>query len=305
MRLFMCLMMLIFSLTADEKLREICVETVEKAESVKAVLKEDMLFPFQEIRHLSRKKSFSENCVKSIINYERQLKKEGIDLLVVPVPPKVLIYKELFVEDNTWNPYEDFHKELKKSGVNSLDLVPVFYEMKKITPVFCKTDSHFSPMSVNKITDAIIKAIKMPKGQEKFTKESADVIFSGDLSIQSEKKLPREKYQAEIIRKEGQFFESNPESPVILMGDSNCLIYSGGGDLHVRGAGLFEHLSMGLGQRIDLLGVKGSGIDQARIDFYRRSMDSNYLKKKKLVIWLFAAYELTESRGWKNIPVRR
>jgi len=203
-----------------------------------------------------------------------------------------------------WNPYTEFHQKLKGLKVKSLDLVPLFYQ-KKVGQVFCKRDSHFSPQMSKLIAETISGKAGIKKGDLKLTEEKIKLDFEGDLVRQSTKEFENEIFTLDYLNHNKKFMDSDPKSSIVLLGDSNCFIFSSGGDMHARGAGVFDYLSQSLGQRIDLLGVKGSGIDTARVDFFRRSMDSNYLRKKKLVIWLFAAYELTESRGWKKIPVRR
>ena len=293
-------------LAADEKLIKFCEQAVSKADSVKALEgKEGWLFPFKEIQHLAPKKQFSENALTAIVEYKKALASENIELLIVPVPPKALIYKEFLTgQKSDWNPYSGFHEKLKEQKVNSLDLVPLFYENKE-KQVFCKRDSHFSPPMASVIATALFLKTARKSSGKKYSSESIEVDFEGDLTRQSEKEFDKEKFKIEYLMENKDFIEANPQSPVILMGDSNCLIFSSGGEMHTRGAGIFDFLSQSFGQNIDLLGVKGSGVDIARVDFFRRSMDINYLRKKKLVIWLFAAYELTESRGWKKIPVRR
>ena len=230
---------------------------------------------------------------------------QGIGLMLIPLPPKALIYKEKLTDkESDWNPYKVFHEKLKEQGVKTLDLVPLFYKTK-VTSSFCKRDSHFSPNMAKIIAEQIFLKSGFQKEDQKFAQEKQTVSFEGDLVRQSKSTFKQETFEIEYLTKNKNFIEPDAKSPLILLGDSNCLVYSSGGDMHTRGAGIFDYLNKSFGQSVDLLGVKGSGIDTARIDFFRRSMDINYLKKKKLVIWLFAAYELTESRGWKKIPVRR
>ena len=306
MKVFLVLLFFTSASLADTELKAFCKKTVETAESVRAIEgKDGWLFPFKEIQHLSREVQFTKKTMESIADYQKALAKEGVELLVVPVPPKALIYKELLVDKNSeWNPYIKFHQELKELKIKSLDLVPLFYQ-KKDGQVFCKRDSHFSPQMSKLIARAISEKEGIKKGGLKLTEEKIKLEFEGDLVRQSTKEFENESFTLDYLSHNKKFLDSDPNSSIVLLGDSNCLVFSSGGDMHARGAGIFDYLSQGLGQRIDLLGVKGSGIDTARVDLFRRSMDINYLRKKKLVIWLFAAYELTESRGWKKIPVRR
>jgi len=57
---------------------------------------------------------------------------------------------------------------------------------------------------------------------------------------------------------------------------------------------------------VDVIGVRGSGATPARINIYRRSkQEKDFLKKKKIFIWCFAAREFTEASAWNSeVPVQ-
>ncbi len=82
------------------------------------------------------------------------------------------------------------------------------------------------------------------------------------------------------------------------------LSFNAGGDMHAEGAGFADQLALELGFAVDLVGVRGSGATAARINLLRRARQTpDYWSNKKLVIWCFAARELTESDGWRNVPI--
>ncbi len=92
-------------------------------------------------------------------------------------------------------------------------------------------------------------------------------------------------------------------SPVVVMGDSHCLVFHAGGDLHGTGAGLADQLAAELGRAVDVIGVRGSGATPARVNLLRRAKaDPAYLANKKWMVWCFAALEFTESAGWSPVP---
>jgi alginate O-acetyltransferase complex protein AlgJ len=70
--------------------------------------------------------------------------------------------------------------------------------------------------------------------------------------------------------------------------------------MHAKDAGLVEHLSAAIGAPIDRVAVRGSGATATRIELLRRR---DQMAGKKAVIWLFAARDLTESDGWRVVPV--
>ena len=65
--------------------------------------------------------------------------------------------------------------------------------------------------------------------------------------------------------------ESDPLSPVVLLGDSHTLVFDTGEDMHTQGASLADHLLLELGFAVDLVGVRGSGGTAARINLLRRA----------------------------------
>src|SRR6478672_702214 len=84
----------------------------------------------------------------AILDFQQQLKARGIDLLLVPVPPKASVYPEKIVpgfDVRTKDPAPElqrFYEELRASGVDVLDLRKLFVAKRDDNrgPVFCKTD---------------------------------------------------------------------------------------------------------------------------------------------------------------------
>ena len=104
----------------------------------------------------------------------------------------------------------------------------------------------------------------------------------------------------------GAAVQDDPNSPLLLLGDSHTLIYHDRDFLAVR-AGLVDQLALQLGFAPDLIGTSGSGATPVRINLYRRSVkDAGYLAKKKVIVWCFAAREFTEAtEGWAKVPVAK
>src|SRR5215208_686359 len=76
----------------------------------------------------------SADPIPAIVDFHDQLKRRGIDLLLMPVPPKAAIYPEKFLPDvdlhgETAAPYlARFYDELRKREINVIDLSPVFLQ---------------------------------------------------------------------------------------------------------------------------------------------------------------------------------
>ena len=262
----------------------------------------------------------------AIVDFHRQLKKMGIELLLVPVPPKSVVYPD-FLSDlvaiSRENPpvridteSQAFYKLLGKEGIRVLDLTSFFLANRfhREGALFCKQDTHWSGngsvLAARKIREEIegrpwLKAI--PKSTYRSAWKSLPI--AGDLwKALGEKGLSQEILS---VRRVGtgsaealKSIAPDQKSPVILVGDSHNLVFHAGDDMHTRDAGLPDQLALELGFPVDLAGVRGSGATPARVNLLRRAQkDSNYWKKKKLVIWCFASREFTQSDGWKKVPL--
>ncbi|MEM6915066.1 MAG: hypothetical protein AAF491_00765, partial [Verrucomicrobiota bacterium] len=77
--------------------------------------------------------------------------------------------------------------------------------------------------------------------------------------------------------------------------------------MHLRGAGLPDQLSYRLGQAVDLVGVRGSGLVQARKQlFFRATSEPGYWDRKRAVVWVFSEREWTQlSDRLVSIPLDR
>ena len=75
--------------------------------------------------------------------------------------------------------------------------------------------------------------------------------------------------------------------------------------MYAEDSGFSDHLAHQLGMSVDLVAVRAAGATAARTALYRRGrQDPSYIIGKRVLIWLFAARELTESTGWELVPVR-
>jgi alginate O-acetyltransferase complex protein AlgJ len=261
--------------------------------------------------------------VPAIIDFHQQLKARGIQLIVVPVPPKAAIYPEKIVP--RYNaPANDpapmlhrFYAELGAAGVDVVDLSAVFVQNHDHPrgPVFCKSDSHWSGigcvLAAQEIAEKLRGKIEKPATAKEYVAEWKEAEREGDLAslvARDGRKSPPEKIAIQSVSEKGTgaAVQEDPGSPLLLMGDSHTLIYHDHDFLPVR-AGLVDQLALHLGFAPDLIGTSGSGATPVRINLYRRSgKDAGYLAKKKVVVWCFAAREFTEAtEGWAKVPVAK
>ena len=257
----------------------------------------------------------------AIVDFQRQLQSAGVELWVVPVPPKALIHASALEPNAAPNEnrrarldvhHQAFYRRLRDEGVHVVDLTREFLDAMDSNdpPLYCRTDSHWSGHGLLLAARMLATRIKshdwyagIPKGS--FDIESREVAISGDLAHGrgGKENIP---LRVVGIRQGGVLERVEPaaDSPVLLLGDSHNLVFHAGNDMHARGAGLPDQLAAELGFAVDLIAVRGSGATPARVNLLRRARrDTGYLKTKKLVIWCFAAREFTESDGWAMVPV--
>lgn len=259
--------------------------------------------------------------IPAILDFQQQLKARGIELVVVPVPPKAAIYPEKIVpgfDVRSTDPapvLHRFYEELRGAGVDVLDLSALFVQNRDNArgPVFCKTDSHWSGIGCALAAQAIAAKVRsklpQPATPKQYASDWKEVQISGDLdgliSHEAHKPGP-EKIAVQSVSEKGNgaAIEPDANSPLLLLGDSHTLVYH---DFLAERSGLLDQLALQLGFAPDLIGTRGSGATPVRINLYRRSVkDAGYLAKKKIVVWCFAAREFTEAtEGWAKAPIAK
>jgi alginate O-acetyltransferase complex protein AlgJ len=180
--------------------------------------------------------------------------------------------------------------------------------------LYCLQDTHWSGVATVLAAEQVAGEVRSKPWLEADPKDTVrdewkTVEIAGDLwRALDDPSVDKEHLSLRFIGTgpDGAFtpVEPDPSSPVILLGDSHTLVFHAGGDMHAEGAGFADQLALELGFAVDLVGVRGSGATAARINLLRRAQQTpEYWTKKKLVIWCFAARELTESDGWRIVPI--
>jgi alginate O-acetyltransferase complex protein AlgJ len=259
--------------------------------------------------------------IPAIVDFQKQLKVRGIDLLVVPVPPKAAIYPEKIVSgfdvrtDGAATFLHRFYGELRAAGIDVLDLTPLFIQNRddKRGGVFCKTDSHWSGLGCVLAAQAIAEHIRgkltAPAAKKDYISDWKESEIKGDLAgllPPGDPKPGPEKIAVRSVSEKGTNATVQPDanSPLLVLGDSHTLVFH---DFLAERAGLVDQLAQELGFAPDLIGTLGSGATPVRISLYRHGLkDPGYLAKKKVVVWCFAAREFTEaSEGWAKVPIAK
>lgn len=278
-------------------------------------------FPVRELKHLGHgkfwEKDWSEvasnqsDPVPSLVEFRDLLQEKGIELLLVPVPPKARIYPEKLdkrfamgdpvAASAFWEKLRDNH------GINVIDLSSSFSAARdegQSRLYYCQQDSHYSPFAIERISEWIAEKaekFRLPENEALKQGEEESLAITGDQVVGSEwkGKVGAETLKLRPVFQDGERgVKPDPNSPFLLLGDSHTLVFQQGRStgMHTTGAGLLDHLSFRFGKPFDLVGVRGSGMVQARKQlFYRAVQHPGYWDSKKLVVWVFSEREFTQS----------
>jgi alginate O-acetyltransferase complex protein AlgJ len=321
------------------KFKQACAQRAaeaDKSDTMTVVGRDGWLFLGKELRHLSVGKFWGPDAAKvsratkpdqadplpAILDFQAQLKQAGIELLLVPAPPKAIIFPDKIcdaVQAGDAPPprldleLQAFYKLLGEKGVTVLDLTQEFLDHRadNDVPLYCRQDSHWSGAACELAAQRIARSIEQQKfaGEKKreLDAETRKIEISGDLwQALAGSKPPAETIALRFVGSPSATTPVEPErtSPVVLLGDSHNLVFHSGGDMHAKGAGLPDQLTHEWGFPVDLMAVRGSGATPARINLLRQARaNPKYLAGKKLIVWCFAAREFTEAAGWQKVPV--
>ena len=296
--------------------------------------KDGWLFLPSEIRHLAvgefwgdkaanvskaRNPSYADP-LPTVIDLHKQLAGLGIELIFMPVPTKASIYGDKVVDVAPGTRidahHQTFYQALTDAGVRVVDLVPKFLAARsEAENVYCKQDTHWAAKGIDIAATDVAAFIKEQDWYKGLTTASYDarestIALSGDLrGMLGDTSLPKAEEKLVTITANGQPVEKSKDSPVLILGDSHTLVFGDGGDMHANGAGFPDVLAHKLGIQVDLIGIRGSGVGAARRnlakDFIR---NPTYAGSKKVVVWLFAGRDLTESSDgidWRPLPMKK
>jgi alginate O-acetyltransferase complex protein AlgJ len=259
-----------------------------------------------------------------IAKYAAELKALGIDLLLVPVPPKAAIYPEKLdakIDAATVPSLLPFYAKLTAAGVNVLDLETLLKDSKAKQPdkqLYCATDSHWSPYTCQLVANAVADKYKSLKEIQQYALADLKALpeetfeFHGDLLTDAEKaavakeKLPIVKAGLAVPPdgKAVTTVESDPLSAMLVMGDSHLQVFRKGGSMLATQGGFIDHLQTMLPAAVHEVSMQAGGADGPRVEIARATAkDPEFWAKKKVVVWVFTAREFTQGK-WRMLPAK-
>ncbi len=242
------------------------------------------------------------NPVPAIVTFDRQLKQEGIRLVLLPVPSKAVF------TDSSQRPllnegYHEFVETLHQDhGVEVLDLVPLLGELHaQGDPLFLEGDSHWTPEAMSHIARLVAKETAVqPPGDPCQTVERT-LSASGNLTRLLGRNRKETIASSMVLGHNEEIWKPSREAPYLLLGDSFANIYSLDEMGWGKGAGLAERLCLEMSAPVDRITRNTDGAFASREDLLR---DPGRLASKSVVVWQFAMRELSFG-NWKILDLPR
>lgn len=280
---------------------------------VKALAGQDgFLFYRNDLEYVSggdlEQQKKGKNPLPVIVEFKKLLDEQGVDFLFVPVPTKLEVYPEKLDADfkplsgQVINPaFRKLLESLSKQGVEVVDLLPAFLQAKSASAaepfLFQHQDTHWTDRGLRLTAELLAARVKkypwyaeLAKQKRSYDSKEASFTRFGDLQSRlpqaEQKKYTPETLVAHQVLLAGKPYDDEPESPVVLLGDSFTGVYQLTDAEH---AGVSAHVARGIGYPLDLVMSYGGG-PNVRQKLLRRGVDA--LATKKLVIWMMTARDL-------------
>jgi hypothetical protein len=256
------------------------------------------------------------DALAAIDDFAEQLRRRGIPLLFVLIPPKFDIYPDRLFADfeplalDLGEGQRHFLAELARRGIPVLDLAPLFRaeRAKNTEPLYGAQDTHWTSYAARLAARAIaarLRAMGIASGPGMALEEEATTAeYCGDLREKIKaQRPPCSPLTLHSLRAPGSGQLAGTvarESPILLLGDSSSVIYH-----EPSRAGLVDHLAVEMGEPIDLLAVMAGGANGAREALARRGEGPGNLGGKKVAIWVVSGRLIYECSPWKKVALAR
>ncbi|MBT8362795.1 MAG: hypothetical protein KJO32_17740 [Deltaproteobacteria bacterium] len=251
----------------------------------------------------------------AIIHFQQELAKRNIELLLLPIPVKGVIYPDRIVAHKTFSSpvhnrsWNEFMSRLEQAQVDvfSADNVLYTYEKEHLTPAYLRSDTHWTADATryvaHKLATYLFEKYDLAPGTAFFNKTVVEVTNRGDIADMLHLGPTLLSHFTETVSIEKIEGHSQNQSQILFLGDSFSNIYSSAAMGWGEYGGFTEHLAYALKQELDVIVQNDSGAHATRLALSKDLLrGSDRLAGKKLVIWQFAVRELAFG-DWKIIPL--
>ena len=222
--------------------------------------------PFLDARQLKQRAKtpgVEPDPMNAIVDFRDQLAARGINLIVMPVPVKSCVDREMLVGNASQKEllqnqsFDDFKVLAERRGIQVFDPAPLLMERKSKAggaPVYLATDTHWRPEPMEWVARPLAERLKISGPAQGAGLRVAEKEISAYGDILTMLKLPAgdnfyrpQKVVIHQVLTGNTLWRSSADAPVLLLGDSFCNIYSLAPMGWGESAGFAEHLSQALG----------------------------------------------------------
>ena len=282
---------------------------------------EGWLFSVPELRHLAGGPLDAFDPLAVMLGFQRELAARGVELLVVPVPPKAIVYADKVGVEHPLVPvpvprldpnHRAFYALLRSEGIDVLDLTERFLDDRfhGEGPLYCRQDAHWSGVGCVVAAQVIAEAVRGRPWFDALETQAfrfgwQSTTIDGDLARDHESVPAREELRLRTIAGGGAgrptAVPPAADSPITLLGDTHARVFHAGDGMHAVGSGLADQLVYELGLPVDVVASDSPGAALAELR-RRAEAEPAAWDGKRLVIWCFAARAITADGAWRAGP---
>jgi hypothetical protein len=251
-------------------------------------------------------------ALAAVVHFRDALAARGIRLILMPTPDKESVYPEklscvaappagiLSAETRA------FLAQCEAAGVECVDLFSLYRGARQKSPalLYLAQDTHWSPDGMSLASAAVAERISS-SGDLTFDRQPAPIQHLGDIvrmlrSPEIERRIVPESVACSrvIRRNNSEPYADNPDSDVLVLGDSFLRIYQRD---EPGSAGFIAHLALALRRPLASIINDGGASTLVRQELFRRP---RLLAHTKVVVWEFVERDLRlGTEGWQIVPL--
>lgn len=242
--------------------------------------------------------------VPLVKEFSHLLSDRGIRLILVPVPTKPMVCREglgLSSFAGTSPFWREFIDDLGSSGIEAIDLFPLFASVPTGEERFLKQDTHWTPKMMETVAKEVASRCRSNRSRSaagsqelrEMERESyGDLVEMLDLGATPDGFSP----ETVTLRQVAESAEEAPNSRVVVLGDSFVNIFEDPalgfgreGETSLR-SGFSSHLSHSLGEKVHTIAINGGGATAVREAFVHLSEAQR--KAAKVVVWVLSSRDI-------------
>ncbi len=266
----------------------------------------------------SAKASDASDPLPAIVAFRDALAERGIALLMVPAPGKASAYPDRLsarvarTGADVHGHARTFMDRLDEAGVAYIDLFDLFDAARKdanAPPLYLAQDTHWSPEGLRRAATAVANRVLsegwIERGTTAFEERPVTVQRQGDVLRMMDSPHITAAFEPQSVEctqiidpATGEPYTDDPDSPVLVLGDSFLRIYEHD---EPGSAGFIAHLARELNRPLASIVNDGGASTLVRQELQRKP---ELLQGKKLVIWEFVERDLRFGmEGWQIVSL--